>query len=146
MAAGHFSHLVYHLPIGFKHIFHLVVTFVPFCPHRFQTHFSKRSLEVTLPLLTKPISQPPEDEFREVEKNLSKRQWVLVRKLEKHLNKHKIGVYSTIGVQRSYVGWYLHLFRANCLSIHAFFCLSIRLSLALMLSHSLFPSLVCDSS
>ena len=28
MAERHFSHRVYHLPIGFKHIFHLVVTFV----------------------------------------------------------------------------------------------------------------------
>ena len=68
MVEGHFFHLVYHLPRGFEHIFHLVVTFVRFCPYRFETHFSKRSLEITLPLLTKPISQPPEDEFREVKK------------------------------------------------------------------------------
>ena len=68
MAERHFSHLVYHLPIGLKHIFHLVVTFVIFCPYRIETHFSKHSLEITLPLLTKPISQQPEDEFREVKK------------------------------------------------------------------------------
>ena len=82
MAERHFSHLVYHLPIGFEHIFHLVpeirsaqvLTFLIFCPYRFATHFSKLSLEITLPLLTKPISQPPEDEFREVKKNLSKHQ------------------------------------------------------------------------
>ena len=59
MAEKHFSHLVYHLPIGFKHFFHFVVTFVIFCPYRFATLFSKRSLEITLPLLTrsKKISQ-----------------------------------------------------------------------------------------
>ena len=70
MAERHFSHVVYHLPIGFQHIFHLVLTFVSFCPCRFSTHFSHHSLEITLPLPTKPISQPPEDEFREVKKNL----------------------------------------------------------------------------
>ena len=76
MAERHFSHLVYHLPIGCKHIFHLVLTFVSFCPYRFSTHFSHHSLEITLLLLTKTISQPPENEFREVKQNLSN--WLLV--------------------------------------------------------------------
>ena len=78
MAGGHFSHLVYHLPIDFKHIFHLLLTFVSFCPYRISTHFSHHSLEITLPLLTKPISHPPAHEFRETQKNLSKRQWVIL--------------------------------------------------------------------
>ena len=77
MAERHFSHLVSHLPIGFKHIFHLLLTFVSFCPYRISTLFSHHSLKITLPLLTKPISHPPAHEFRETKKNLSKRQWVI---------------------------------------------------------------------
>ena len=76
MAERHFSHLVSHLPIGFKHIFHLLLTFVSFCPYRISTLFSHHSLKITLPLLTKSISHPPAHEFRETKKNLSKRQWV----------------------------------------------------------------------
>ena len=80
LAERNFSHLVYHLPIGFEHIFHLVLTFVVFCPYRLEPHFSKRSLEIILPLLTKPISQPPEDEFREAKKmfqSASEKKWNL---------------------------------------------------------------------
>ena len=76
MTEGHFSHLVYHLPICFKQIFHLVLTFVIFCPYRFSTHLSHHSLETTLPLLTKPISQPPEMNFERSKQNLSTRQRV----------------------------------------------------------------------
>ena len=67
MAERHFSHLVYHLPIGLKHI-STSSSHLSHSPYGFSTHFSNHSLEITLPLLTKPISHPPAHEFRETKK------------------------------------------------------------------------------
>ena len=67
MAEGHFFHLVYHLPIGFKYTFHLVVTFVLFrsyfvligLKHIFQSAPSKSPY----PSLQNPFPKRPKMNF-----------------------------------------------------------------------------------
>ena len=80
-----FSHIVYHIPVGFEHIFHLVLTFVIFCPYRFSSHFSHRSSKSNYPNLNferskksfkAPVSKAPGTRNALVE-NFN---WVLDRK------------------------------------------------------------------
>ena len=59
MAGSHFLHLVYHLLIAFKHIFHLIVTFVIFVLIGLKHIFQNAPSKSPYPSLQNPFPDRP---------------------------------------------------------------------------------------